>query len=108
MLYYIAWALYAIFAAAVCFYIPFWSIHVSMHENGKTDGLWCSGYTSFTALIIINHITVAMQQRGFTIVNVTLTIVSFLLFMPCIVLLNNGLSTSINRGAMFNEYMRLP
>ena len=37
-----------------------------------------------------------------------ITIGSFLLFMPCIVLVNNFNSASISQGSMFNEYLRQP
>ena len=79
-----------------------------MNSSGKVDGLWTSGFASFTILLSVHHITIFVSTKAFNGWLIASYIFSILCFMPLTVLLNEYTPSTYMYRTTFTDVLSTP
>lgn len=82
---------FAWYSGAIFFYFSFFAYEGPSHavgRSGRLDGLWTSGFASFSILISVHHLIIFMSTRAFNWLIVASYAFSIFCFMPLTVMLN--------------------
>lgn len=105
------WCLYAWYAGAIFFYLSFYAFEGPSHavgESGKVDGLWTSGFASFSILIAVHHVTIFMSTKAITWWLFGAYLFSILCFMPLTVMLNEYTPGTAMYRTTFSDVISSP
>ena len=107
----IAWWFFAWYSSAIFFYMSFFSYEGPSHavnESGKLDGLWTSGFGSFSILLAVHHVTIFTSTRAFNTWLVASYLLSILCFMPLVIVLNNMTPGTMMYETTFSDVLSTP
>lgn len=104
------WWLFAFVSAIPMYYVPQYAFNNTVQDrwHGRTDGLWVSGFTAFSCMVICHHVQLGIGTRTHTLWLSLWYLLSFLLFMPMTVYFNDIVEGSYTYMSAFNEYLREP
>jgi len=106
---FLIWIVYSYIGALVFFFIPFEVYkYAIVATDGMTDGMWSSGFSVTTALIIVHHGVVFISTRNWTTYILGWYAFSLLLFFPFTVLLNNWIKQGGLQYTILTEITRQP
>ena len=93
---YWAWLLMSFLGAIAIFYIPnkAYSTGTSVDASGKTDGLYAANYVAVTIMVVVHHGIMVLGARHLSWWLIMWYVISFLLFFPVTVFLNNVVLSS--------------
>ncbi|DBB09563.1 hypothetical protein WJX82_007159 [Trebouxia sp. C0006] len=77
------WLLEGLWHGIVCFFVPLLALGQS-RRNGTVDGIFSYGVATYTALIIITNLKVAIRTHYFTWINVTMISLSIGCWLPAL------------------------
>ena len=82
--------------AIAIFYIPnkAYSTGTSVDGSGKTDGLYAANYVAVTIMVVVHHGIMFLGARHLSWWLIMWYVISFLLFFPVTVFLNNVVLSS--------------
>ena len=103
--------LYAWYSGAVFFYLAFFSYEGPSHavgHSGKVDGLWTSGFASFSILIAVHHMNIFVSTKAFNGWIIASYIFSILCFMPITTLLNEYTPSTYMYHTTFSDVLSSP
>ena len=105
------WIVFAWYSGAIFFYMSFFAYEgpsTAVGESGKLDGLWTSGFASFSILISVHHVTIFMGTKSYTGWIVGSYIFSILCFMPLCVMLNEYTPGTMMYRTTFSDVLSSP
>jgi hypothetical protein len=110
MKHYWPWFLYSFASSCVFYFIPAYSYDktAANGSSGRTDGLWASGFVSFTSMVIVHHVFMCLGLRNYTRFMSIIYIISFLLFFPLTVYFNDVIEGTQMYLTTFNDILREP
>ena len=106
-----AWCLFAWYSGAIFFYMSFFAYEGPSHavdSSGKLDGIWTSGFGSFSILIAVHHLTIFMSTKAFNGWLIGFYIFSVLCFMPLTVMLNDYTAGTAMYHTTFSDVLSTP
>jgi len=74
-----------------------------VNEAGDAGSLYSSGLTSFAVVITVHHLMVIIGTRHFTALLAFVYLISFMMFMPLVVILNDIIPGSATYKSNFND-----
>lgn len=83
-----------------------YSHSTSALKDGKNDGQWAIGFTSFAILIFAHHLQIAIMIRHWTRHQAVLQIISILMFVPIAILINDSAVKSNTYRTTFNDILK--
>ena len=105
------WILFAWYSGAIFFYMAFLGYEgpsTAVNKSGKLDGIWTSGFASFSILISVHHLTIFMGTKGFTGWIIGSYIFSIFCFMPLTVMLNEYTPGTMMYHTTFSDVLSTP
>lgn len=103
------WSLYAWYTGTVLYFVGFKAFDTAVMKNGKIDGMWTMGFTSFSILIFIHHINIFIGTRNWQWTTFVTYIFSLACFLPIAVVLNDIVDpSSVMYGTTFSEVFHMP
>lgn len=103
------WAIYAWYSGAIFFYVTFFQFNLlPSNESGKMDGLWTSGFTAFTVLILVHHLIICAGTRHYSWYIAFAYFFSILCFCPVTVLLNEKIPSTQMYHTTFSDIFTSP
>ena len=80
----------------------------AVNESGKLDGLWTSGFASFSILLTVHHLTIFLSTKAFNAWLIGFYIFSILCFMPICICLNEFTPGSMMYHTTFSDVLSSP
>jgi len=105
-LHYWFWCLWSFVSCIVIYFIPQYAFNEEMAWNGKKDGLYAASFVSVSIMVIVHHGILCIATRNFTWWIAAWYILSFFLYFPVTVFLNNVTLTAGIFMGTFSEVMR--
>ena len=105
------YCVFAWYSGAIFFFMSFFAYEGPSHavgRSGKLDGLWTSGFASFSILISVHHLTIFMSTRAFNFLLICSYILSILCFMPLTIMLNEYTSGTEMYRTTFTDILSSP
>lgn len=88
--YYCVWFALSFAASVVMFFLPAYAYYQAIvDKSGRTDGVWAEGFAVFATMVTVHHIQVYISTRNYTRWLFGFYVLSYLLFFPLVVVLND-------------------
>jgi hypothetical protein len=107
-MHYLIWFILSFLGGIAIFYIPSFAYitTTSVDDSGKTDGLYAANYVAITIMVVVHHGIMWIGTHHFSLWLIIGYIISFLLFFPLTVFLNNLVLSSGIYLSTFQFVMR--
>ena len=106
--YYCLWLVYSFVTSIPMYYIPFYAYNMnSANGKGYTEGLWAPAFCSFAIMVTVHHILTVQGTRNWTRLMICAYIISYLLFFPVTVYLNDLIPGHMYKST-FTEILAQP
>eukprot|EP00347_Sterkiella_histriomuscorum_P009146 403342344 len=106
--YYLIWLLYVFISCVPIYFLSQYSYYFAIvSKDGKTEGLWASGLISITIMTTAHHLMLAIGTKNWSIY-MSFYLISFMIFMPIMILAENFRSKSQLYQIAFSDIMNQP
>ncbi|TNV85488.1 hypothetical protein FGO68_gene5841 [Halteria grandinella] len=105
--YFTVWHLYAFVTGIVFYYIPAYAYNEATFL-GRQEGFWAPSFASICLMVVVHHVNCALGTKNWTFFMFCMFIISFLLFMPLTVFMNNRVPTTYSYMVHFSEGLKSP
>ena len=105
--YFSIWHVYALVTGIVFYYIPAYAYNEATYM-GRPEGVWAPNFVIICLLVLAHHVNSAIGTKNWTFFIFSMFIISFFIFMPLTVYMNNAVPTTYSYMTHFSETMHSP